>query len=734
MQSQQAIQTRTGEATHYSKASTSPKPSRVIHPPRHPLLQLQQAIGNQAVQRLLRSHAVPAKLAVSQPGDIYEQEADRVAEQVMRLPAPALQRACAPCAAGGAPCPKCEGEKRELVQRKTEQVSDTAGVPDNFLQSLGPGQPLDPSARAFFEPRFGHDFSHVRVHTDAKAVESAQEVNALAYTVGRDVFFGVGHYRPQTQEGQRLLAHELTHVIQQQGTPGLAGVQRQQTAASPARTVQQRAQAIITELGPLIMSDQVILDNLRGSGMEEVLRRVDAVSEAGFTYLAWMMKRVDGEEKRTLVDMLLAGTSSADLRGRLVTICARDLYGTEYEDERLLVTLTERMSDTELYQYVVSRGTSTEAIRFMVDDRELRRRVDERIRRYTVAVSRGIEQEAVAELGRIGRERALAEPARGTEIVEAELTLGSDIAQAMEDLRATYEWQSQHEAPTPEARARLHREFRQEIYRLRGAYRDQFEMGLRYGVHFTTGRTGYFYSRQAGVQLYRRRFWSREELARVDSILRRVPRQYLSRIRRIQREPGVGGSAGASWDEPAETLRIFNQGFEIERERFENAVLHEIGHSTMPWRTQGSFRFLPDAAWMQLSDWRTSTRSSLGADVGLSGDDLQDVLQALDQQTRWSAGIHPPIYRNGRAIVPDKYEPNPGVAPNQFLHYDARYDDQFVSPYARRHPAEDFAESFAHFMRNPEDMRPVLDRGRPGVMDKWDFLTQRYPARLTSGR
>jgi len=67
------------------------------------------------------------------------------------------------------------------------------------------------------EPRFGHDFSQVRVHTNAKVAESARAVNALAYTVGRDVVFGVGQYAPTTSAGQRLLAHELTHVVQQQG-------------------------------------------------------------------------------------------------------------------------------------------------------------------------------------------------------------------------------------------------------------------------------------------------------------------------------------------------------------------------------------------------------------------------------------------------------------------------------------------------------------------------------------
>jgi hypothetical protein len=82
-----------------------------------------------------------------------------------------------------------------------------------------PGQPLDPAARTFFEPRFDHDFGQVRLHTDARAADAARELGARAYTIGRDIAFGSGEYVPETPAGRRLLAHELAHVVQQrQGT------------------------------------------------------------------------------------------------------------------------------------------------------------------------------------------------------------------------------------------------------------------------------------------------------------------------------------------------------------------------------------------------------------------------------------------------------------------------------------------------------------------------------------
>src|SRR5215216_703430 len=136
----------------------------------------------------------------------------------MRMSEPQLQRAC-PC---GAECPKCQtkqaGREHERLQTKRVQVSGTAQIaaPPIVHEVLrAPGQPLDSATRGFMEPRFGHDFSQVRVHTDAKAAQSARAVNALAYTVGHDMAFGAGQYVPQTSEGRRLVAHELAHVMQQ---------------------------------------------------------------------------------------------------------------------------------------------------------------------------------------------------------------------------------------------------------------------------------------------------------------------------------------------------------------------------------------------------------------------------------------------------------------------------------------------------------------------------------------
>lgn len=106
--------------------------------------------------------------------------------------------------------------KEQFLQRKASNEAEPSRVPPIVDEALrSPGQPLDATTRAFMEPRFGHEFSRVRVHADEKAGESAQAVNALAYTVGQNIAFAFGQFEPKTAEGRRLLAHELAHTIQQ---------------------------------------------------------------------------------------------------------------------------------------------------------------------------------------------------------------------------------------------------------------------------------------------------------------------------------------------------------------------------------------------------------------------------------------------------------------------------------------------------------------------------------------
>jgi outer membrane protein OmpA-like peptidoglycan-associated protein len=131
------------------------------------------------------------------------------------------------CACGGTPGPtgECEACRQKRLQRKIgnarSEIQDQSFVPQIVHEVLrSPGQPLDPTTRAFMEPRFGYDFSRVRVHTDVRAAESAQTLAAEAFTVRKHISFAPGRYSPNTASGRQLLAHELTHTIQQRWEEG----------------------------------------------------------------------------------------------------------------------------------------------------------------------------------------------------------------------------------------------------------------------------------------------------------------------------------------------------------------------------------------------------------------------------------------------------------------------------------------------------------------------------------
>ncbi|MGH2459480.1 MAG: DUF4157 domain-containing protein [Chloroflexota bacterium] len=266
------------------------------------VLSMQQSIGNQAVQRQLKGSGLPAslisatgarignhalqrliqtKLTVGPPGDSYEREADRVANQVMQAPA-----ASGPVQRAAAEHEGVEGEEEELqtkplakgIQRaapeeeeeiKTKPLATTisrrevqrAGAEEEELQTKsmiqraapeeeelqkkptiqrtsadegfeastnlenrlagqkGGGSPLSDDVRSFMEPRFGTDFSDVKIHSGSDAGQMNREVQAQAFTLGQDIYMGEGKYNPGSSDGKRLLAHELTHVVQQAGAP-----------------------------------------------------------------------------------------------------------------------------------------------------------------------------------------------------------------------------------------------------------------------------------------------------------------------------------------------------------------------------------------------------------------------------------------------------------------------------------------------------------------------------------
>jgi len=185
--------------------------------------------GNSYLQKIIQ-----AKLKISQPGDVYEKEADRIADIVVNIQEPDTLNKL-----------EFNGKKQNqlkpffdqaslLIQRQVGEegieedkemfftksknnnpIQESQDIGDSFKVMYDKGNPLPDSVRSLMEPRFGCDFSDVRIHNDPKAEESARALNAHAFTMGKNIFFGTNQYQVGTNEGRRLLAHELTHVLQQ---------------------------------------------------------------------------------------------------------------------------------------------------------------------------------------------------------------------------------------------------------------------------------------------------------------------------------------------------------------------------------------------------------------------------------------------------------------------------------------------------------------------------------------
>lgn len=217
------------------------------------------------MQHLLRGSAKP-KLAVSEPHDLDEREADRVADQIMRA-----ERASPTGGSLGAA--NAGYQRNEMLRRK--ETSGGAASPRSPTQSRvagaqGGGHPLPPTTRAFFEDRFGSEFSDVRIHTGRDAAVAAQSLAAEAFTTGSDISFAPGRYAPESDRGRHLLAHELAHVVQQRAT-GRTAIQR--------RSADDATRSSLTEGYVASLSDKEIDEQIQA-----VVAHAKAVGAASMEY------------------------------------------------------------------------------------------------------------------------------------------------------------------------------------------------------------------------------------------------------------------------------------------------------------------------------------------------------------------------------------------------------------------------------------------------------------------
>jgi Domain of unknown function (DUF4157) len=206
---------------HFSISSPAPT---VAPAAAKDILPAQEPVRNDLVNLLLHSGAIQFKLSVGSPDDPLEHEADAMADTILRMPSAPL--AMTRGMEGEAVQRKCHCEEEENLQRKPlvsfiqrkESSSDSIAsdtISNQLNASRGSGGSMDTNTQTFMQSRFGADFSDVKIHTGGESVQMNRELNAKAFTVGKDIYFNEGQYNPNSSDGKHLLAHELTHTVQQ---------------------------------------------------------------------------------------------------------------------------------------------------------------------------------------------------------------------------------------------------------------------------------------------------------------------------------------------------------------------------------------------------------------------------------------------------------------------------------------------------------------------------------------
>ncbi len=302
------------DAKRDNSVSKSRKPgySQSMSSPSDYILFLQRTIGNQAVQSLIKSGALQTNLRISQPGDKYEQEADWITDAVLQMPKPkaidqsdgkhSIQRICLESENEELRRQPIEDEvevelqtsalvhrkdyeeenvrtKPALQQEETGSSEISVDFENRLYSDRGRGVPLPDQLRDEFEPKFGTNFGAVRIHTGTESAELTQQVQAKAFTHGSDIHFGEGQYDLSSAAGKELLAHELTHVVQQDAVKRDSSVRFRPALVqgNVSRAIQRAIQIPAGVLAALAVAGRFLLSCIIGAafgvGLDYVFQR-----------------------------------------------------------------------------------------------------------------------------------------------------------------------------------------------------------------------------------------------------------------------------------------------------------------------------------------------------------------------------------------------------------------------------------------------------------------------------
>ncbi len=603
----------------------------------------------------------------------------------------------------------------------------------------GRGRALPRPVRGPLEHCFAADFSRVRVHTDPEAEQLAAALGARAFTLGREITFGRGEYRPETRRGRWLLAHELAHVVQQ-ARPGPHSPCRRvrrtppQPAAVPAPAAvpepaqpqpaaaidpalqaalegdddDVRALTLSSEWGPLqVTAPQgagllanlltgVALDEDEAAGLR-VLRKALAqgIFEATLEALDrdgrfWeLIEDYHGEEYRSLLDLLSGHIDRLSLKARYLDKFL-DMFWVRQHEERAIVTLLERTSTGDLVSLLTERGRLS-GLRSAIDNAALSKRYERvvaqaNLERITAA---GSVETSLAQIFEAAGRKAVGAGLRSREEVDrlvaaAALDLAAELKEHHDKLQSAITAGKHAEV------ARLNRQIERRLESIVEQKSAEFGLELKYNVEFNRS------TKKALAQI-----WTRQDLRKIDRLLAEIPPEILGGLTDLGifgREKDSTETKYAGQARGSEIALVAAEGLTL------GTVAHEIGHFV--------HRDAPVLyeEFQALSSWMPRTRAEVEAEIPktkLATLDREYCSDNLSGRVRHGAS-----YYRFRSYPRRDKSLACSTAP-AFYRY--REDARFVSDYAATDPKDDFAESFTFYIEMPSTLR---SKSRP----KYDFM------------
>ena len=641
-------------------------------------------------------------------------------------------------------------EDEPPVQRKAAARGGLSTVPPIVAEVLRTsGQPLDAGTRARMESRLGVDLSRVRIHADAQAARSAEDVDALAYTVGEDVVFAAGEYSPRTPDGQRLLAHELAHVVQQSGgagpmalTPGCRRIARQKSAGPPAPSPLQRAldgdddavRALTNrdDWGFIVIRPDeaatLLIHLLAGSTRDDD-------EQAGLRILekeVWQLMLDDtliALDKQGRFGQLLDDYHGAEYR-ELLTLLAKNIedkgvkavfldafiamWWVREHEETAIVVLLERTSKADQLDLLMAKDRLGE-LRSAIDNDDPRRRYEAvvagvneaRGEQLKTRVSAILEIDAKASVRRGQRTEAEVKNllVRTTvDVVNELLDYENRLAEAMKGPKAD-----------PAAITKINQEFERRLNGLLAQKKAEFGLELRYNVEFNR----LLYSAYG-------RPWTETDLKAFDTIMQRIPADILrgnpnfkAFLRGAEHPRWLGTSSS-----PSGAIMLYGR-------LTLSTTMHELGHQFHDTDEHGITRQDPFEVpvfreFAALSEWARFSRHEL-MHLARDGRERRELMQLADKLDAHRAkGDENAREEYGGYFY--RYDLHPVAAPARAgdphppSYYRYRKGSTFTRAYAMTDPQEDFADCFEHYLMWPEWLQAQLPV-------KYEFMHVRVFAR-----